>query len=116
MNTQWSWQQELKLWLYQILAWITWDNYWFGKARGLSELKIHMETERAKMMRTLWLSVMFDGKWTCMWCGVRNFKNQESGKPKLEVDHIKALFNGGYTLRSNLQVLCHWCNKRKGIN
>ncbi len=116
MQTGWSWKQELTLWFYQILAWITWNTYWFKRARGLSVIKSHIASERAKMSRTLWLTVMVEGKWTCMWCGVKNDKNQEIGKPKMEVDHIKPLFHGGYTVRSNLQVLCQWCNRKKGMH
>src|SRR6266700_6445840 len=116
MKNEWSWKEQVALALWEVAAQITGWKYCYYKARGFRKLKIHIETERAKMTRQLWLAVMFDGQWTCVWCRMRNFKNQETSKAKMEVDHIKALFNGGYTVRSNLQVLCHWCNQRKGIN
>ena len=32
----------------------------------------------------------------------------------LQIDHIKAMDNGGLTVEDNLQVLCRWCNTKKG--
>src|SRR5438034_3361862 len=94
----WSIKQEAKLWGYHIWAWVTWDNYWFAKAEGLTELKIHIQTERAKMTRKLWLKIMFRDNWQCQirYAGCR-------GRAE-EVDHIKALYNWGYTNEWNLQA------------
>lgn len=46
----------------------------------------------------------------CCKCGAR----KDSGAV-LEVDHIKALANGGSNDKTNLQTLCFSCNRGKGI-
>ena len=44
----------------------------------------------------------------CMYCGRRR------GFRDLEIDHKVPIARGGNNRRSNLQMLCHSCNKRKG--
>lgn len=50
-----------------------------------------------------------DGSYKCSKCG-KVFKTRNF----LQIDHIKALANGGLTTEDNLQVLCRRCNGQKG--
>lgn len=49
------------------------------------------------------------GGYKCNLCG-KIF----SDKKFLQVDHIKSLNNGGLSVPENLQILCRYCNARKG--
>ncbi len=72
--------------------------------------------ERRRMTTALWYDVMHRYGWTCASCKTINYRNQSMLKPKLEVDHIKALYNFGKTEWSNLQILCRPCNRKKGVS
>jgi 5-methylcytosine-specific restriction endonuclease McrA len=82
---------------------------------GLRDRWRHIQAERRTMTRELWLQVCRQFDWTCLRCGVRNFRNQEWGKPKIEVDHVVSLFHWGLSVLSNLQTLCANCNRWKGV-
>lgn len=47
-------------------------------------------------------------RWTCRICGSRN-----APKPRLEVDHIVAVKDGGSHHPDNLRVLCSTCHKAR---
>ncbi len=51
----------------------------------LSRLQVHIFAERAKMTKGLWFDVMNHYDWTSAQSGIRNYRNQEQGKPKMEV-------------------------------
>ena len=85
-----------------------------GSYKRLEQKWIFAKDERAGVTRKLWLRVMFQGKWRCKHCGIQNWKNQEYGKPKMQVDHIMPIFYFGESKETNLQVLCSFCNKKKG--
>lgn len=109
-------KQELKLLLaealIQILGWRK-EAFVFGLLH-LDTRQRNIVRERAKMTIKLWFAVLRDGRWTCAKCGVRNWKNKEWGRPKMEVDHVVSLYNWGKTEWRNLQVLCAPHNKQKG--
>jgi len=84
--------------------------------KTLEQKWIFAKEERAIVTRKLWLRVMFQGQWRCRLCGIQNWKNQEYGKPKMQVDHIQPIFHLGESREGNLQVLCSVCNRRKGIH
>lgn len=50
-----------------------------------------------------------NGRYVCNMCG-KEFDTRRY----LQIDHIKAMDNGGLTVEDNLQVLCRWCNTKKG--
>jgi superfamily II DNA or RNA helicase len=50
-----------------------------------------------------------DGNYVCASC-----KKVFSNRKDLQVDHIKPMAKGGRTVESNLQILCRFCNQRKG--
>ncbi|MDE7360915.1 MAG: DEAD/DEAH box helicase family protein [Oscillospiraceae bacterium] len=50
-----------------------------------------------------------DGDYVCARCG-----EVFSDRRFLQIDHIKAMANGGLTVLDNLQVLCRKCNGEKG--
>lgn len=101
------WKWELQLWLAEILRQLGCPKWLVRRSLGLSPLQIHILTEREKMTRSLWISIMKKGHWTCKYCGVSKYG-------EMEVDHIYPISKGGITTESNLQVLCRRCNKRKG--
>ena len=72
--------------------------------------------ERRRMTKSLWYEILNRDNWTCQRCQAFNYRNQNPWKPKLEVDHIKALYQWGKTERGNLQALCRDCNRRKGTS
>lgn len=50
-----------------------------------------------------------DGNYVCASC-----KKVFSNRKDLQVDHINPMAKGGRTVESNLQILCRFCNQRKG--
>lgn len=105
----WSWREELQLSLATVIAQLTGSRYWYGKAKGLSDLKIHIERERAKVTRAFWLKIMWRDDWTCYLC------HRKIPFGQAELEHKLALFNGGYTTEQNCFASCKTCNRKKGI-
>lgn len=68
-------------------------------------------TERALITDELRMLVLKEGNFRCAICGA----TAEDGV-RLEVDHIIPIAKGGTSDKSNLQVLCHRCNKGKSDN
>ena len=52
-----------------------------------------------------------ENAYKCAMCGKIFF-----GRRNLQVDHIKAMNNGGLTVPENLQILCRSCNAKKSDN
>ena len=65
--------------------------------------------ERAKMILKLRYKILKRDNFKCVLCG------NTANDCKIEVDHIKALDNGGKTIESNLRTLCFDCNHGKGV-
>lgn len=107
-------QISIKMILAEILRQLGCSRSFTARILGLSKHQIHIIREREKMTRNLWYSVLKYYKWTCACCHKKNFYNQDTTTPKMEVDHIKPLWSWGYTEWDNLQVLCKPCNQRKG--
>lgn len=62
------------------------------------------------------LRVFDECRWRCAICGIRTPRNKRgSYDPDApELDHIVPLAAGGQHVRSNLQLACRECNRRKG--
>ncbi len=106
MRHEWTLRNELQEQLK--LFWAEFLHQLFGYP--LSPRKRHILQERAKMTRKLWLYVMYRDQWKCQ------IRSPVCTGRAQEVDHIKALYNWGYTEEDNLQAACHACNKLKGAS
>lgn len=107
---------EVRLWLAEIIKQVF--NCEEGTAFtlvGLKSLWHHIRAERKAMTKQLWFRVLRHYGWRCLRCGGRNWQNAESGKPKIEVDHVQSLYHWGKTVWENLQPLCKPCNQWKGV-
>ena len=62
--------------------------------------------ERGKVSNKMRFAIYDRDGWRCRNCGRRT--------RDLEIDHIIPIAKGGKTTMSNLQTLCHKCNKKKG--
>lgn len=82
---------------------------------GLDTRQRNIVRERYRMSPRLWYYVLNHYQWRCAKCRTQNWKNKEWGKPKMQVDHVKSLYNFGKTEWNNLQVLCAPCNRWKGV-
>lgn len=105
----WSFRHEAYLLLATALWQVSGSRYWQGKARGLSKIKMHILTERAKVIRAFWFHVMYRDNWTCYLC------HRKIPYGEAELEHKLALFNGGYTTEQNCFASCRKCNRAKGI-
>ena len=70
----------------------------------------HIKAEREKMSSKLWWRVLKRDQFTCRYCG------RKPPDVKLQVDHVRALANGGKTVLENLVTACTSCNIGKGID
>lgn len=84
---------------------------WVMRLRGWTKEKIRRALERLKVTPAEWFACMWEYDWTCLHCGNRNFLNLESGKEKLDYDHIVAISNEGWTGPDNRQPLCASFNR-----
>ncbi len=66
-------------------------------------------TERIEWPYELKKKLLIRQNSTCAYCGHRQFARA------LEIDHMFPVVRGGSNDRENLQLLCHWCNLRKGM-
>ncbi len=57
-----------------------------------------------------WWRVLKRDQFTCRYCG------RKPPDVKLQVDHVRALANGGKTVLENLVTACTSCNIGKGID
>jgi hypothetical protein len=88
-----------------------------GRASGTGEYTGYLAfLDHPKVGHHTWYAALYHFNWTCQICHIQNYLNKDRSKPKMEVDHVKALYRGGLTEWNNLQVLCAPCNKRKGVN
>ncbi len=62
--------------------------------------------ERGKVSNKMRFSIYKRDGYRCCICGRKT--------DDLEIDHIKPIAKGGKSVYSNLQTLCHNCNKKKG--
>lgn len=61
------------------------------------------------------LSVFTAHNWTCVRCGIECDPDAPPGSwDSPELDHIVPFSRGGGHTRSNVQLLCHGCNRSKG--
>jgi 5-methylcytosine-specific restriction endonuclease McrA len=111
-----DWEDEGRLWAAVALQQLTgWKESTCYTLVGLKSRWHHIQAERRAMTRELWFKVLWLFNWTCLRCGTQNYRNQEPGKPKIEVDHIVSLFHFGLSILKNLQSLCSNCKRWKGI-
>ena len=68
------------------------------------------KSERKKMTAELREKILRRDHYTCQNCGLSRKKEPHL---VLEVDHIIPISKGGRTEESNLQTLCHNCNRLK---
>ena len=66
--------------------------------------------QRALMTSKLRQHIKERDHYTCRYCGNSIYKEPNL---LLEVDHIKPIVKGGYTVEENLQTLCWKCNRSK---
>jgi hypothetical protein len=115
MKSDFGFKYQLALMGWEALSQIFGWNYAYKKARGLSDLKMHIDLERLKMWqpyageKTLWQWVVKNNNGYCYLCSKPIHAWQ-----KVEVDHDKALAKGGYSLPSNLHKTHQLCNRAKG--
>ena len=88
-------------------------NVTYGKKKleelPLSEIaKINPELEKS-LREGAFQKAKVGNEYQCAVCGRKFFTRQF-----LQVDHIKALNNGGLSVPENLQILCRSCNAKKG--
>ena len=78
------------------------------------ESKLTMESftseQRALMTKKLREQIKQRDNYTCQCCGNSTFNEPNL---LLEIDHIKPVSKGGYTVEDNLQTLCWKCNRTK---
>ena len=78
------------------------------------ESKLTMEAftseQRALMTKKLREQIKQRDNYTCQCCGNSTFNEPNL---LLEIDHIKPVSKGGYTVEDNLQTLCWKCNRSK---
>ena len=74
----------------------------------LEELKKRNPQRAHELREGAFAKAKVDGGYKCADCG-KVFPDRRY----LQVDHIKALNNGGLTVPENLQILCRSCNARK---
>jgi 5-methylcytosine-specific restriction endonuclease McrA len=114
----WSWREELKLAGWEVLSQLTGWRYAYKKARGLTDLKIHIETERAKQLqpykgfKTFNAFIFWRAKGYCYLCG--HYRCYQDSKPMV-TEHKLPLFRWGYTTEENCDLSCWHCNQAKGI-
>ena len=70
----------------------------------------HIKAEREKMSSKQWCSVLKRDHFTCRYCG------RKRPSVRLQVDHVKALTNGGKTILENLVTACATCNRGKCVD
>lgn len=92
------------------------DNVVYGKRKfenmSLSEIwKINPDYEKELRTKAFESAVTTDGKYVCAYC-----KNVFLNRIPMQVDHIIPLNKGGKTVPKNLQILCKYCNGKKGDN
>lgn len=71
--------------------------------------KINPDYEKELRTKVFESAVTTDGKYVCADC-VNIFPN----RIPMQVDHIIPLNKGGKTVPENLQILCKYCNSKKG--
>lgn len=110
----WSWKEQLKLAGWEALSQLTGWRYAYKKARGLTDLKIHIETERAKQLRpykgekTFNVFILKRDKWICYLC----LKPIPYGHA--QVEHDLPVIRWGKTDESNCHASDDVCNQAKG--
>lgn len=92
------------------------DNVVYGKRKfenmSLPEIgKINPDYEKELRKKAFKSAVTTDGKYICAYCG-----NIFPNRIPMQVDHIIPLNKGGKTVPENLQILCKYCNGKKGDN
>lgn len=92
------------------------DNVVYGKRKfenmSLPEIgKINPDYEKELRTKAFESAVTTDGKYICAYCG-----NIFPNRIPMQVDHIIPLNKGGKTVPENLQILCKYCNGKKGDN
>jgi HNH endonuclease len=113
----WSWKQQLELAGWEALAQITGWKYFYHKAGGLTKLKIHIETERAKQLlphkgeRSFNRYIKKRDNYTCYLCG--HYRCYQDNKP-MTTEHKHPLSRHGYTTEANCSTACWHCNSDKG--
>ena len=76
-----------------------------------TEPKTDFRSKRKTLSNALRFEVMERDRFKCTLCGKSPATDL---KTKLEIDHIKSIFNGGNNDLSNLRTLCSLCNNGKG--
>lgn len=118
LSKEWGWDKERYYWKASLLSQIALSkaerDKWYYIARGLSEKRGYIESERAKLTTRMWYAVMWEYHWTCTDCHVTNFLNKDLLQVKMEVDHNIPLFHNGKTVWKNLYCRCKRDNSLKG--
>ena len=73
----------------------------------MTEYQYHCDNQRKLMTQELRNEIIERDNCICQICKKKCSKNE------IEIDHIKPVSKGGKTMRSNLQVLCLSCNRKK---
>lgn len=93
----------------QILKWIEQINNKTGNFYNNKEIWDSIcRVERGKVSNKMRFSIYERDGYRCKCCH-RQFEENE-----LEIDHIKAIAEGGKSIETNLQTLCRDCNRTKG--
>src|SRR5436305_13482882 len=104
----WSWQYQFKLAGYTALAQLTGSWKWYQKAKGLSDLKIHILRERAKVTKAFYYHIMYRDNWYCYLCNYKIAYKQGN------LEHDIPLVRWGYTTEENCHASHERCNQAKG--
>jgi hypothetical protein len=113
-SNDWGLKEQLALAGWEALSQLTGWKYAYQKARGLNDLKIHIENERAKQQQPYRGERSFNSfirkrdKHICYLCT----KYIEIGES--DIEHDIPLVRWGKTDEDNCHDSHHWCNMRKG--
>lgn len=113
-SNDWGWKEELFLWYAEARAEITGSKKWYKLARGLTQLKAHIELEREKQEQPYRGERSFNrfirkrDKHICYLCHTYI----ELGES--DIEHDIPLVRWGKTTEENCHDSHHRCNMRKG--
>ncbi len=107
-----AWSASVGLWLAKVVTlvslWTADALIWVMLVTRSDERRIR-PTKRLTWPKGLKRSLMRRQDNTCTYCGYRRIA------ASMEIDHIIPVVRGGSNDESNLQVICHSCNRRKGL-
>jgi len=114
----WEIKYELSLLMYTALGQLDWDKkrqtYWYAKAKGLSDLKAHVELERWKQeqsykgFRTFREFIRWRDEKTCYLCNKYIYPGES------DLEHDIPVIRFGKTDENNCHDSHHKCNLAKG--